>query len=156
MALTACSTKQSAINQLEDFSYELRDHSRNYTIDEWEHAGKKFVKIREKINKHEFDYTAQEKAKIGRLEANCVKYMAKGAKDGVFDTLNNMGEQAYSFEVVTGLIEVYDIFDMTGRKVHSSSERKPTLPPGIYVRRTRLTSPKGDITSSSEKFISTQ
>ena len=73
-----------------------------------------------------------------------------------FDTLNNMGEQAYSFEVVTGLIEVYDIFDMTGRKVHSSSERKPTLPPGIYVRRTRLTSPKGDITSSSEKFISTQ
>ena len=73
-----------------------------------------------------------------------------------FDTLNNMGEQAYSFEVVTGLVEVYDIFDMTGRKVYSSSEYKPSLPPGIYVRRTRLTSPKGDISTSSEKFIITQ
>ena len=73
-----------------------------------------------------------------------------------FDTLNNLGEASYSFEVVTGLVEVYDIFDMTGRKVYSSSEQKPTLPPGIYVRKTRLTSPKGDITSSSEKFIITQ
>ena len=73
-----------------------------------------------------------------------------------FDTLNNMGEQAYSFEVVTGLVEVYDIFDMTGRKVYSSSEYKPSLPPGIYVRRTRLTSPKGDISTSPEKFIITQ
>lgn len=73
-----------------------------------------------------------------------------------FDTLNNMGLQAYSFEVVTGLTQVYDIFDMTGRKVYNSSEPKPSLPPGIYVRRTRLTSPKGDISTSSEKFISTQ
>ena len=73
-----------------------------------------------------------------------------------FDTLNNLGEQAYSFEVVTGLIQVYDIYDFTGRKVYSSSEHKPTLPPGIYIRRTRLTSPKGDISSSSEKFIITQ
>ncbi|MBO4431752.1 MAG: type IX secretion system sortase PorU [Bacteroidaceae bacterium] len=73
-----------------------------------------------------------------------------------FDTLNNLGEQAYSFEVVTGLVEVYDIFDMTGRKVYSSSVEKPSLPPGIYIRKTRLTSPKGDITSSSEKFIITQ
>ena len=39
LTLTACSTKQRAINPLDDFSYELRDHSRNYTIDEWEHAG---------------------------------------------------------------------------------------------------------------------
>jgi len=73
-----------------------------------------------------------------------------------FDTLNNMGEQAYSFEVVTGLIEVYDFFDPSGRKVYSSSEPKPSLPPGVYIRRTRLTSPKGDITSSSQKYLITQ
>lgn len=73
-----------------------------------------------------------------------------------FDTLNNMGEKAYSFEVVTGLIQVYDFFDTTGRKVYSSSENKPSLPTGVYIRRTRLTSPKGDISTSSEKFIVTQ
>ena len=93
LALTACSTKQSAISQLEDFSYELRDNSRNYDVDDWEQAGKKFVKIRERIHKHEFDYTAAEKTKIGRLEADCVKYMAKGAKDGVFDKLKNIGSE---------------------------------------------------------------
>lgn len=65
LAMMSCSTKQSAINQLEDFSYELRDHSRYYDADEWEKAGKKFVSIRKKISKHEFDYTPEEKAKIG-------------------------------------------------------------------------------------------
>jgi hypothetical protein len=73
-----------------------------------------------------------------------------------FDTLNNLGEQAYSFEVVTGLTQMYDIYDTAGRKVYSSTERKPVLPKGIYIRHTRLTSPKGDITTSTEKFIITQ
>ena len=73
-----------------------------------------------------------------------------------FDTLNNLGEESYSFEVVTGLTQLYDIYDMSGRKVYSSTERTPSLPKGIYIRHTRLTSPKGDITTSSEKFIITQ
>ena len=106
LIFTACSTKQSAISQLEDFSYELRDHSRDYDIDDWERAGKKFVKIRKKINKHEFDYTAEEKTKIGRLEANCVKYMAKGAKDGVFDTLNNIGSEIKG--IIQGIMDALD------------------------------------------------
>jgi hypothetical protein len=106
LMMVACSTKQSVINQLEDFSYELRDHSRNYDIDDWERAGKKFVKIREKISKHEFDYTAEEKAKIGRLEGDCVKYMAKGAKEGVFDKIMNVGSE------IKGIIEsILDILD---------------------------------------------
>lgn len=106
LALSACSTKQSAINQLENFSYELRDHSRDYDVDEWERAGKKFVNIRERIHKHEFDYTASEKAKIGRLEADCVKYMAKGAKDGVFDKLKNIGNEIKG--VIQGIMDALD------------------------------------------------
>ena len=106
LTLTACSTKQSAINQLENFSYELRDHSRDYDTDEWERAGKKFVSIRERIHKHEFDYTASEKAKIGRLEADCVKYMAKGAKDGVFDKLKNIGSEIKG--VIQGIMDALD------------------------------------------------
>ena len=84
LVLMSCSTKQSAISQLEDFSYELRDHSRYYDAEDWEKAGKKFVKIRERISKHEFDYTAEEKARIGKLEGQCASYMVKGAKDGFF------------------------------------------------------------------------
>ena len=103
LVMTSCATKQGAINQLENFSYELRDNSRNYDTDDWEQAGKKFVKIRKQINKHEFDYTAAEKSKIGRLEADCVKYMAKGAKDGVFDKLKNIGSEIKG--VIQGIID---------------------------------------------------
>ena len=85
MQLTSCSTKQHAISQLENFSYELRDHSARYSINEWERAGEKFVKIRKNIAKHELDYTPEEKAKIGKLEGQCAGYMAKGMKEGVFD-----------------------------------------------------------------------
>ena len=93
LVMASCSTKQSAISQLEDFSYELRDHSRYYDTNDWEKAGKKFVNIREKISKHEFDYTAEEKAKIGRLEGECAKYMAKGAKEGVFDKIKGFANE---------------------------------------------------------------
>lgn len=110
MMVSCSTTKQSAINQLEDFSYELRDHSRYYNVDDWEKAGKKFVSIRDKISKHEFDYTPEEKAKIGRLEGDCAKYMAKGAKEGVFDKLKNIGSE------IKGIIQsIMDAFDPTAQ-----------------------------------------
>ena len=87
LALTSCSTKQRAINQLESFSTELRDNSRYYDFQDWEKAGKKFVKITKNVKKHEFDYTPAEKARIGRLEGECAGYMARGAKDNVTDRL---------------------------------------------------------------------
>ena len=93
VVLMSCATKQSAISQLEDFTYELRDNSRYYIAEDWQKAGKKFVKIRMNISKHEFDYTAEEKAKIGRLEGDCARYMAKGARDGFFDKLQNIGNE---------------------------------------------------------------
>ncbi|MBQ8948278.1 MAG: hypothetical protein IJ059_00615 [Prevotella sp.] len=87
LVLTSCSTKQRAINQLESFSTELRDHSRYYDLQDWEKAGKKFVKITKDVKKHEFDYTPEEKARVGRLEGECAGYMARGAKDNVTDRL---------------------------------------------------------------------
>ena len=87
LVLTSCSTKQRAINQLESFSTELRDHSRYYDLQDWEKAGKKFVKITKDVKKHELDYTPEEKARVGRLEGECAGYMARGAKDNVTDRL---------------------------------------------------------------------
>ena len=50
LTLASCSTKQHAINQLESFSYELRDHSARYDVQDWQHAAEKFVKIRKNIS----------------------------------------------------------------------------------------------------------
>ena len=90
MLFASCSTKQTAINQLESFSTELRDHSRYYGIQEWEKAGKKFVDITKKVRKYELDYTPEEKARIGKLEGECAGYMARGAKDNVTDRLRGL------------------------------------------------------------------
>ena len=87
MLLTSCSTKQSAINQLESFSTELRDHSRYYDIQDWEKAGKKFVDITKTVKKYELKYTPEELARIGKLEGECAGYMARGAKDNITDRL---------------------------------------------------------------------
>ena len=73
-----------------------------------------------------------------------------------FDTLNNMGEQVYTFEVVEGLIKVYEIFDMAGRLIQSTTEKSFSLPKGIYICRERLTSPQGNIATKTEKFFATQ
>ena len=87
LVLASCSTKQSAINQLESFSTELRDHSRYYDIQDWEKAGKKFVDITKTVKKYELKYTPEELARIGKLEGECAGYMARGAKDNVTDRL---------------------------------------------------------------------
>ena len=91
--LSSCNTKQHAINQLEKFSVELRDHSAQYSVNEWKKAGEKFVDIRKDISKHELDYTPDEKTKIGKLEGKCAGYMAKGMKEGVFDKLKAFGNE---------------------------------------------------------------
>lgn len=93
LSLTSCSTKQHAINQLENFTYELRDHSAQYTPGEWKDAAEKFVKIRKNISKHEFEYTSEEKARIGKLEGQCAGYMGKGMKEGVFDKIKGIGQE---------------------------------------------------------------
>ncbi|MBQ6769014.1 MAG: hypothetical protein IJP46_10200 [Prevotella sp.] len=93
LMLVSCSTKQHAISQLENFSYELRDHSASYGIDEWQQAGEKFVEIRKKIAKHEQDYTSAEKARIGELEGQCARYMVQGAKQGLLDRILGVGTE---------------------------------------------------------------
>ena len=87
LVLASCSTKQTAINQLEKFSIELRDHSRYYDIQDWEKAGKKFVDITKTVKKYELKYTPEELARIGKLEGECAGYMARGAKDNITDRL---------------------------------------------------------------------
>ena len=88
LALASCSTKQRAINQLESFSTELRDHSRYYDVQDWEKAGKKFVDLTKTVKKYQMDYTPEELARIGRLEGECAGYMARGAKENITDRLN--------------------------------------------------------------------
>ncbi len=89
--MTSCSTSSSALNDLQNFSNELRDNSQNYDAKDWSKAVNKFGKIRKKISKH--DYTVAERQRIGKLEGDCAKYMVKGAKEGVMDGILGLGSE---------------------------------------------------------------
>lgn len=89
--LCSCATKQGAVRQLESFSKELRDHSVDYSINDWEKAADKFGKIRQRISKHE--YTPSERREIGKLEGQCVRYVVKGAKEGLTNGLFGIGSE---------------------------------------------------------------
>lgn len=90
---SSCSTKMKAIDRLEDLSAELRENSRYYSLGDWERAGKEFIEIRKDIAKHELDYTPEQKKRIGVLEGKCAGYMAKGAKEGVFDKIKGFANE---------------------------------------------------------------
>ena len=109
LTLTSCSTKMSAINQLEDLSTDLREHSRYYDVKDWEWAGDRFMKIRKKINEHEFDYTPEQKRRIGQLEGECAGYMAKGVKDGIFDKIKGIGNEING--IIQGILHSLTDYD---------------------------------------------
>ena len=96
--MNSCTTKQSAINQLENFSYELRDNGRYYNIRDWENAAERFSDIRKKINKH--DYTAEQRHRIGELEGQCAGYVYEGIKGRIQD----FGSEVNG--LIEGLMEV--------------------------------------------------
>lgn len=91
LMLASCATKETALSSLENFSVELRYHSQEYGLHDWEKAAKKFVKIRKNISKHEMEYTADQKRRIGELEGECAGYMVKGAKDKVAGVGSEIG-----------------------------------------------------------------
>ena len=91
LTVSSCATRESAINDLERFSYELRDNSQYYTARKWRRAIDKFGSIRREISRH--DYTVAERQRIGKLEGDCARYMVRGAKDGVMNSVFGLGSE---------------------------------------------------------------
>ena len=73
VSLNSCTTKQSAINQMEALTYDIRDNGSYYTIKDWKEAAEKF------------EYTPAERKKIGELEGQCARYMKEGIKNGAIN-----------------------------------------------------------------------
>lgn len=99
---------------------------------------------------------------VGDYRSGSITYTLTGLSEGkhtvtvrAFDTLNNMGEYVFEFDVVEGLAEEFEIFDMAGRKMRNVSSGQ-SLPKGVYIRRLTLVSPLGTVSEKSEKFIVTQ
>ena len=101
LSVSSCATRESAVNDLEKFSYELRDNSQYYTAKKWRKAVNKFGRIRREIARH--DYTVAERQRIGRLEGDCARYMVRGAKDGVVNSVFGLGSE------IQGILDAFGI-----------------------------------------------
>ena len=101
LTVSSCATRESAINDLEKFSYELRDNSQYYTAKKWRKAVDKFGKIRREISRH--DYTVAERQRIGRLEGDCARYMVRGAKEGVMNSVFGLGSE------IQGILDAFGV-----------------------------------------------
>lgn len=99
--VSSCATRESAINDLERFSYELRDNSQYYTARKWRRAIDKFGSIRREISRH--DYTVAERQRIGKLEGDCARYMVRGAKDGVMNSVFGLGSE------IQGILDAFGV-----------------------------------------------
>ena len=101
LSVSSCATRESAINDLEKFSFELRDNSQYYTAKKWRKAVDKFGKIRSEISRH--DYTVAERQRIGRLEGDCARYMVRGAKEGVMNSVFGLGSE------IQGILDAFGV-----------------------------------------------
>ena len=101
LSVSSCATRESPINDLEKFSFELRDNSQYYTAKQWRRAVDKFGNIRREISRH--DYTVAERQRIGRLEGDCARYMVRGAKEGVMNSVFGLGSE------IQGVLDAFGV-----------------------------------------------
>lgn len=101
IAFTSCDKKQSAINDLENFSEELKENSSDYSSQDWEEANEQYQLLVEQIEQYE--YTDEELKEIGKLKARCLKQMTKGAMKQFQDGIHSITKQ------MEGAIEEFGI-----------------------------------------------
>lgn len=98
---TSCDKRQSAINDLENLSEELKENSSDYNSQNWEEANEQYQLLVEKIDQYE--YTDEELKEIGRIKARCLKQMTKGAMKQLQDGIHSITKQ------MEGAIEEFGI-----------------------------------------------
>lgn len=99
--LTSCDKRQSAIDDLENFSQELKENSSDYSNQDWEEANEQYQLLVEQIDQYE--YTDEELKEIGKLKARCLKQMTKGAMKQFQDGIHSITKQ------MEGAIEEFGI-----------------------------------------------
>ena len=101
IAFTSCDKRQSAINNLENFSEELKENSSDYSSQDWEEANEQYQLLVEQIDQYE--YTDEELKEIGKIKARCLKQMTKGAMKQFQDGIHSITKQ------MEGAIEEFGI-----------------------------------------------
>jgi len=103
LILSSCNKKQNAIDDLENFSEELKENSAEYTSQDWEEANAEYEQLVEQVDQYE--YTDEELKEIGRLKARCLKQMSAGAMQQLQNGIHNFTKQ------LEGALEEFSLSD---------------------------------------------
>ena len=89
--LSSCSSKQVAYSDLKKITHELRDYSDDYTLNDWKDAALDFKDIVARVSR--YDYSAEKRREIRRMEGECAGYLLKGAGTSAVRSVFNITEE---------------------------------------------------------------
>lgn len=108
MAFCACNPAQSKIDELEKLVTEVEAEYKDYSKEDWRGVTEAYDALLKEME--EYDYTTEDRKRIGRLkgkyEAVAMKYTMSNFSDILDDYANEMGEYADELkEGVEGFID---------------------------------------------------
>ena len=91
LLLTACSEKQKALDELEDFTENIEKHGDSWDDVEWKQKADEFLKLQSEMRK--YDYNSEENQEIGNLEGRCLSDFANHASGGLLEKMKGMSHE---------------------------------------------------------------
>jgi PBP1b-binding outer membrane lipoprotein LpoB len=95
LLLSACSPKSQTINELESLRTELKEHSEDYTMEDWEKSFNRFNEICERLDS--MDLSREEQTKVNKLKGEIAGYALKSAGKMAGEAIENISEGISSF-----------------------------------------------------------
>lgn len=77
VGIAACSSRQTPINKLADFTEEIQNESAEYSQKDWEQAAQEFEHIEQELSEFKSEYTDDELKEIGRMKGICLARFTK-------------------------------------------------------------------------------
>lgn len=105
-SLVSCSSKATAISDLEQFTTTLEEQSSNFSKTDWEKATEQYKEIKAKID--EENLTSEEKAQVDSLKQRCAAIVTRNAVNDIMDNFGDLGTVLKSIVEDKGLENAAD------------------------------------------------
>lgn len=100
----SCNHEESVLSEYRELAKELKTHSSEYSVEDWEEISERFAKIEKRAEKCEF--SPKEKKSLNKLRGQCAGYLIKGATKQAAGQMEEAIEQFG--DIMEGFGEVFD------------------------------------------------
>lgn len=93
--LFSCESKQNSVFELLEFRTEVKNHSSEYSLEEWENALDKYTTICQRVD--EMQLTCEERLEIDKIKGEIAGYAATVAAQEVSNEVKTIASEIESF-----------------------------------------------------------